>query len=45
MKQNSPAHTEAMRLQKALSAAQKRLDISEKFIDDLQQDLSIRVNN
>jgi hypothetical protein len=45
MKQNSPAHMEAMRLQKALSAARKRLDISEKLIDDLRQDPSIRVKD
>jgi hypothetical protein len=38
MKEGSPAQMEAMRLRKALSAAQKKLDISEKFIDDLLQD-------
>jgi hypothetical protein len=33
--QNFRAHMEAMRLRKALSATQKKLDISEKLIDDL----------
>jgi hypothetical protein len=34
VKQNSPVHMEAMRLRKALSAVQNKLDISEKFVDD-----------
>jgi hypothetical protein len=45
MKQNSPAHLEALRLRKALSAAQKKFDISEKLIDNLRQDPSIRVKD
>jgi hypothetical protein len=45
MKQNSSAHIEAIRLRKALSAAQKKLDISEKLIDHLRQDPSIRVKD
>jgi hypothetical protein len=45
MKQNSPGHMEAMRLRKALSAAQKKLVISEKLIDDLRQGPSIRIND
>jgi hypothetical protein len=35
MKQNSPAHMEVMTVRKALSAAQKKIDISEKLTDDL----------
>jgi hypothetical protein len=34
MKQKSPAHMEAVRLRKALSAAQTKLHISEKLIND-----------
>jgi hypothetical protein len=45
MKQNSPAHMKAMRLRKALSAAQRKLDISEKLIDDLRQDPGTIVNS
>jgi hypothetical protein len=45
MKQNSPAHMEAMSLRKALSAAKKELDISEKLIVDFRQDPSIRVKD
>jgi hypothetical protein len=40
MQQNSPGHMEATRLRKTLSAAQKKLDISKKLIDDLRQDPS-----
>jgi hypothetical protein len=45
MKQNSPIHMEAMRLQKALSVAQKKLDISENLIDDSRQNPSIRIKD
>jgi hypothetical protein len=45
MKQNSPTDLEVMRLRKALSAAQKKIDISEKLINDLRQDPSIRVKD
>jgi hypothetical protein len=38
MTQNTPAQVEAMQLRWALSAAQKKLDISEKLIDELQHD-------
>jgi hypothetical protein len=45
MKQNPPAHVKAMTLRKALSEAQKRLDISEKLIDDLRQNQSIKAKD
>jgi hypothetical protein len=44
MKQNSPAHMEAMRPRKVLSAVQTKLDVSGKFIDDLRQN-PIRVKD
>jgi hypothetical protein len=36
---------EAMRLRKALSGDPKELDISEKLLNDLRQDPSIRVKD
>jgi hypothetical protein len=37
MTQITPQHLDAMRLQKTLTAAQKKLDLSEKLIAELQK--------